>query len=185
MTGNVVKFPYKASHRVYSRAARSAAPQLNSVTTVKSSRRTDSEAIERPCTVRRKATWPLDYRAKKREFCDSIRRRIKALAKSRDLSAEDIKPAMTTKHFHLVQFAERHDINIEWLITDEWQRARTKTRRIANKILKIKPKTMVGMLVRIRVIETLGEDLPYDPAKKLVAEIRDFAKRTDARDRLA
>ena len=35
---------------------------------------------------------------------------------SRDLAPEDIKAAMTTKHFDLVQFAEKYSVSIEWLI---------------------------------------------------------------------
>jgi hypothetical protein len=31
-------------------------------------------------------------------------------------SAEDIKAAMTTKHYHLAQFAEKYSVTIEWLI---------------------------------------------------------------------
>ena len=50
----------------------------------------------------------------KREIRDAIRGRIRDFAAARDLSAEDIKPAMTTKHFELVQFAEKYSVSIEW-----------------------------------------------------------------------
>jgi hypothetical protein len=60
----------------------------------------------------------------------------------------------------------------------KWDRASLKTQRIGKKILKIAPNTMAGLLVRIRVIETHeGALLDVEPAEKLLAEIRDFAKR--------
>jgi hypothetical protein len=67
---------------------------------VKKARRTNSEAM-----------------AQKREVRDAIRTRIRDVAATRDLSDEEIKPAMTTKHFELVQFAHKYAVNIEWLIT--------------------------------------------------------------------
>jgi hypothetical protein len=53
----------------------------------------------------------------RREVRDAIRGRIRDFAAARDLMPEDIKPAMTTRHFELVQFAEKYSVSIEWLIT--------------------------------------------------------------------
>jgi hypothetical protein len=66
----------------------------------KKARRTDSEAL-----------------AQKREMRDAIRTRIRDVAASLDLSDDEIKPAMTTKHFELIQFTQKYAVNIEWLIT--------------------------------------------------------------------
>jgi hypothetical protein len=59
------------------------------------------------------------------EMREAIRGRIRDFAAARDLSAEDIKPAMTTKHFELAQFAEKYSVSIEWLITGKGRIART------------------------------------------------------------
>jgi hypothetical protein len=61
----------------------------------------------------------------KREMREAIRGRIRDFAAARDLSAEDIKPAMTTKHFELAQFAEKYSVSIEWLIIGKGRIAHT------------------------------------------------------------
>ena len=66
-----------------------------------------------------------DAMTQKREIRDAIRGRIRDFAAARDLSAEDIKPAMTTKHFELVQFAEKYSVSIEWLITGKGRITKT------------------------------------------------------------
>jgi hypothetical protein len=54
-------------------------------------------------------------------------------------------------------------------------RASNKTERVGRKILKIKPATTAGLLVRLNVIAT--HDLcKAEPLEALRAEIRDFAK---------
>jgi hypothetical protein len=53
---------------------------------------------------------------KNREAKAAIRERIRMFSASRDLAPEDIKAAMTTKHFDLVQFAEKYSVSIERLI---------------------------------------------------------------------
>jgi hypothetical protein len=54
--------------------------------------------------------------ARRREFKESMRRRIRDVAASRDLSDEEIKPALTLKHQEIARFSERHGVNIEWLL---------------------------------------------------------------------
>jgi hypothetical protein len=66
-----------------------------------------------PANARREAL------KKNKEAKDAIRERIRMFAASRDLTPEQIKPAMTTKHFQLAQFAEKYSVGIEWLITGE------------------------------------------------------------------
>jgi hypothetical protein len=61
----------------------------------------------------------------KREMREAIRGLIRDFAAARDLSADDIKPAMTTKHFELAQFAEKYSVSIEWLITGKGRIAKT------------------------------------------------------------
>lgn len=62
-------------------------------------RRSNSEAVE-----------------KRREFKAVMRRRIKDIAASRDLSDDEIKPAMTLKHHELAKFTDKHGVNPEWLL---------------------------------------------------------------------
>jgi hypothetical protein len=59
---------------------------------------------------------------------------------------------------------------------DKMNRASKKTTRIGRKILKIKPGTVAGLLIRVRVIETHDEICKTEPLEALLAEIRDFAK---------
>jgi hypothetical protein len=54
--------------------------------------------------------------ARNREFKETMRRRIKDIAASRDLSDEDIKGAMTCKHHEIANFTEKHGVNVEWLL---------------------------------------------------------------------
>jgi hypothetical protein len=52
---------------------------------------------------------------RRREFKLAMRQRIKDIAASRDLSEEDIRPALTLKHHAIARFSERHGVNLEWL----------------------------------------------------------------------
>ena len=45
-----------------------------------------------------------------------MRRRIRIIALFRDLSVEEIKPALTLKHHEIAKFAEKHGVNLEWLL---------------------------------------------------------------------
>jgi hypothetical protein len=57
-----------------------------------------------------------DAIARRREFKEAMRRRIGDIAASRDLSDEEIKPALTLKHQRIAQFSEQHGVNLEWLL---------------------------------------------------------------------
>jgi hypothetical protein len=46
----------------------------------------------------------------------AMRRRIRDVAASRDLSDEEIKPALTLKHQEIARFSEQHGVKIEWLL---------------------------------------------------------------------
>lgn len=54
--------------------------------------------------------------ARRREFKDAMRQRIRDIAASRDLSDEEIKPALTLKHHEIGKFTEKHGVNLEWLL---------------------------------------------------------------------
>ena len=54
--------------------------------------------------------------ARRRAFKEVMRRRIRDVAASRDLSDEEIKPALTLKHQEIAHFSEQHGVNIEWLL---------------------------------------------------------------------
>ena len=49
---------------------------------------------------------------------------------------------------------------------------------MGRKILKIKPKTKEGFLLRVRVIETHDEICKMEPVDQLLAEINNFAELT-------
>jgi hypothetical protein len=51
-----------------------------------------------------------------REFKEAMRQRIREMAASRNLSDDEIKPALSLKHYKLVQFVEKHDVNWQWLL---------------------------------------------------------------------
>jgi phage gp16-like protein len=79
-------------------------------------------SLKRKRQPRRTNSEPM---TQKGEIRDAIRGRIREFATARDLSAEDIKPAMTTKHFELVQFAQKYSVSIEWLITGKGRITKT------------------------------------------------------------
>jgi len=54
--------------------------------------------------------------AQRREFGEAMRRRIRIIAAFRDLSVEEIKPALTLKHHEIAKFTEKHGVNLEWLL---------------------------------------------------------------------
>jgi hypothetical protein len=54
--------------------------------------------------------------AHRREFKAAMRQRIRDVAASRDLSEEEIKPALTLKHHEIGKFTEKHGVNVEWLL---------------------------------------------------------------------
>ncbi|MEH2570244.1 hypothetical protein [Bradyrhizobium sp. AZCC 2289] len=54
--------------------------------------------------------------AHRREFKAAMRQRIKDVAASRDLSEEEIKPALTLKHHEIAKFTEKYGVNVEWLL---------------------------------------------------------------------
>jgi hypothetical protein len=45
-----------------------------------------------------------------------MRQRIREIAASRDLSDEEIKPALRLKHQEIGEFTEKHGVNLEWLL---------------------------------------------------------------------
>jgi hypothetical protein len=44
------------------------------------------------------------------------RERVRDIAESRDLSDEEIEPALTLKHHEIAEFTEKHGVNLEWLL---------------------------------------------------------------------
>src|SRR6266568_7867932 len=57
-----------------------------------------------------------DAVAHRREFKLAMRQRIRDIAASRDLSDEEIKPALTLKHLAIADFSERYGVNLKWLL---------------------------------------------------------------------
>jgi hypothetical protein len=54
--------------------------------------------------------------ARSREFKEAMRMRIMDVARSRSLTDEEIRPALTLKHHEIARFSERHGVSIEWLL---------------------------------------------------------------------
>ncbi|MBR1277737.1 hypothetical protein [Bradyrhizobium sp. AUGA SZCCT0283] len=54
--------------------------------------------------------------ARRRDFGEAMRRRIRNIALFRDLSVDEIKPALTLKHHEIAKFTEKHGVNLEWLL---------------------------------------------------------------------
>jgi hypothetical protein len=65
-----------------------------------------------------KKSKPMSTEAKerRRNFKEAMRRRIKDIAASRDLSDEEIKPVLRLKHHEIANFTEKHGVNLEWLL---------------------------------------------------------------------
>jgi hypothetical protein len=53
--------------------------------------------------------------ARRREFKEAMRQRIRDIAASRDLSDEEIEPVLKLKHHEIANFSEKHAVNVEWL----------------------------------------------------------------------
>jgi hypothetical protein len=54
--------------------------------------------------------------AKRREFNEAMRQRIRKIATTRNLSDEEIKPVLRLKHQEIARFSETHGVNIGWLL---------------------------------------------------------------------
>ncbi|SHH17293.1 hypothetical protein SAMN05443248_3948 [Bradyrhizobium erythrophlei] len=54
--------------------------------------------------------------ARRREFKEAMRQRIREIAASRDLSDEEIKPVLRLKHEEVGRFTEKHGVNLAWLL---------------------------------------------------------------------
>jgi hypothetical protein len=54
--------------------------------------------------------------ARRREFKEAMRQRIRDIAVSRDLSDEEIKPVLKLKHHEIARFTEVYGVNLEWLL---------------------------------------------------------------------
>jgi hypothetical protein len=74
----------------------------------------DDVAFLAASPVRR--THSSEAMARRREFKEAMRRRIRDIAASRDLSDEEITPALTLKHQEIWNFSQQHGVNIEWLL---------------------------------------------------------------------
>jgi ribosomal 50S subunit-associated protein YjgA (DUF615 family) len=65
-----------------------------------------------------KKSKPMSTEAKerRRNFKEAMRRRIRDIAASRDLSDEEIKPVLKLKHEEVGRFTEKHGVNLGWLL---------------------------------------------------------------------
>jgi hypothetical protein len=65
-----------------------------------------------------KKSKPMSTEAKehRRNFKEAMRRRIKDIAASRDIPDDEIRPVLSLKHRHIGEFAEKHGVNLGWLL---------------------------------------------------------------------
>jgi hypothetical protein len=65
-----------------------------------------------------KKSKPMSTEAKehRRNFKEAMRRRIREIAASRNLSDEEIKPVLRLRHHEIANFSEKHGVNLEWLL---------------------------------------------------------------------
>jgi hypothetical protein len=54
--------------------------------------------------------------ARRRDFKDAMRQRIRDIAASRNLSDEEIEPVLRLKHHEIGEFTEKHGVNLAWLL---------------------------------------------------------------------
>jgi DNA-binding transcriptional MerR regulator len=73
--------------------------------------RTPASPVEVEPPVTTAGRW-----ARRREFGEAMRRRIRIIALFHDLSVEEIKPALTLKHQEIAKFTEKHGVKLEWLL---------------------------------------------------------------------
>ncbi len=57
-----------------------------------------------------------EKKAERRNFKEAMRQRIRDVAASRDLSDEEIKPALSLRHEAVAEFVEKHGVNWPWLL---------------------------------------------------------------------
>jgi hypothetical protein len=54
--------------------------------------------------------------ARRRDFKEEVRQRIRDVAAVRDLSYEEIKPVLKLKHQEVARFCKEHSVNLGWLL---------------------------------------------------------------------
>src|ERR1019366_8901716 len=54
--------------------------------------------------------------ARSREFKEAMRRRIRDIAATRDLSDDEIRPVLRLKHSEIGEFCRKHGVSLQWLL---------------------------------------------------------------------
>jgi hypothetical protein len=57
-----------------------------------------------------------ERKEERRAFKEAMRQRIREIAASRDIPDDEIRPALSLKHRHIVEFATKYSVNFEWLL---------------------------------------------------------------------
>ena len=57
-----------------------------------------------------------EAKEQRRNFKEAMRRRIRDIAASRDLSDDEIKPVLRLKHREIGEFCRKHDVSLQWLL---------------------------------------------------------------------
>jgi hypothetical protein len=102
--------------------------------------------------------------AHRRAFKEAMRRRIRDIAASRNLSDEEIKPAPTLKHHEIGRFVEQHGVNIEWLLEGK------------GRIFKKDPITLNPNMTGSEFAAVV-RTLPADGRRAIEAKIREIVRK--------
>lgn len=99
--------------------------------------------------------------ARRREFKEAMRQRIRDVAASRDLSDEEIKPVLKLKHREIAEFTERHGVNLEWLLEGRGRVFKTDPIRLSPEMTAAELATVVRTLpeAKQRTVEAVVDQL--------------------------
>jgi hypothetical protein len=66
--------------------------------------------------TRKSAPMSNERKEERRAFKEAMRQRIREIAASRDIPDDEIRPVLSLKHRHIVEFATNYSVNFEWLL---------------------------------------------------------------------
>ncbi|HZR88392.1 MAG TPA: hypothetical protein VFB02_16410 [Bradyrhizobium sp.] len=101
--------------------------------------------------------------ARRRAFKEAMRKRIREVAASRNLSEQQIKPALTLKHHHIGLFCDQYGVQLEWLLEG-------RGRMFENDPIELGP-NMTGT-----EFATVVSELPIAAQREIAALMREMTK---------
>jgi hypothetical protein len=94
---------------------------------------------------------------------------VRGRCRSRDLSDEEIKPALTLKHREIARFSEQHGVNMEWLLEGK------------GRIFKTDPITVNPNMTGSEFAAVV-RTLPAAEQRLIEAKLREMARKRDILD---